>query len=181
MGRLTRFLRARPCRRMQVRTYSKSISKQASTSAFVQRIFQGGSYGENLAQGYASPTLAIDGWANEESEYDYEKRKFSTGAGHFTQLVWKNTTAVGCGAADCDEKGWLLVCEYNPMGNVIGAFGGNVGKPGQGADGEPGVADSDGQDEDEKEDEKSGTDRKSIGTQLLAALVAMNVLGGLYT
>jgi hypothetical protein len=66
---------------------------------------QGGSYGENLAQGYTSPTLAIDGWANEESDYDYEKRKFTTEAGHFTQLVWKNTTAVGCGAADCDEVG----------------------------------------------------------------------------
>jgi hypothetical protein len=141
---------------------------------------QGGSYGENLAQGYTSPTLAIDGWANEESDYDYEKRKFTTEAGHFTQLVWKNTTAVGCGAADCDEVGWLLICEYSPRGNTIGAFGENVGKPGQGKGGEPGIGGSAGQEEDHKKDDESGSDRRSAGAQLLVALVAMSVFAGLY-
>jgi hypothetical protein len=144
---------------------------------------QGGSYGENLAQGYATPTLAIDSWADEESDYNYEKRKFSIEVGHFTQLVWKNTTSVGCGAADCDSAGWLLICEYWPPGNVIGEFGRNVGKPGQGEDGEPGMSDVSTADVDGSEDGESdtgGSAGKSVGGRLLAALVAMSVLAGLY-
>lgn len=129
-----------------------------------------------MAQGYSTPALAIDAWADEESDYDYEKRKFSTEAGHFTQLVWKNTTAVGCGATDCDDNGWLFVCEYGPAGNVIGEFGGNVGKPGQGEDGEPGVSDE----SSEPDPDESGSGRITVGGRLLVALVAMSVFAGLY-
>jgi hypothetical protein len=52
--------------------------------------------------------------------------------GHFTQLVWKDTTSVGCGRTECNGRddggapGWYLVCEYWPHGNVIGAFEENV-------------------------------------------------------
>jgi len=146
----------------------------------------GGPYGENLAQGYATPTLAIDGWANEESDYNYEKRKFSNEVGHFTQLVWKNTTSVGCGAADCNDAGWLLFCEYWPPGNVIGEFGGNVGKLGQGENGEPGMsdvstADVDGSDQSgDDQSDTGGSAGRSIGGRLLVALVAMSVFASLY-
>jgi hypothetical protein len=44
---------------------------------------------------------------------------------------------------------------------MIGYFGGNVGKSGQSADGEPGVGDSSGQHEDGKDNE-SGSDRRSV-------------------
>lgn len=86
----------------------------------------------------------MDAWANEEEKYDYEKPTFSEATGHYTQLVWKNTTSVGCGATQCSNdgpngvKGWFLVCEYSPRGNVVGAFSENVGKPGEGKDGDPG-------------------------------------------
>lgn len=59
----------------------------------------------------------------------------STATGHFTQLVWKNTTQVGCSRKECnagqqgghgDAPGWYVVCEYAPAGNVIGAFVDNV-------------------------------------------------------
>ncbi|KAF1824149.1 PR-1-like protein, partial [Dissoconium aciculare CBS 342.82] len=86
-------------------------------------------YGENLAAGYSSPGRAIDGWYRESSMYSYRQSSFSEQTGHFTQLVWQRTDAVGCGAARCnnnDIKGWFLVCEYYPPGNVIGAFAGNV-------------------------------------------------------
>lgn len=133
-----------------------------------------------MAQGYPAPALAIDGWANEETDYDYEKREFSTEAGHFTQLVWKNTTAVGCGATDCGDDGWLFVCEYSPAGNVIGEFGGNVGKPGQGEDGEPGMSDESEGTEDNEETEESGAAGKGVRGRFLVALVAMSVLLGLF-
>lgn len=105
---------------------------------------QHGPYGENLAEGYATPVLAIDAWANEEKKYDYEKPKFSESTGHYTQLVWKNTTAVGCGAVQCSNdasngvQGWYLVCEYSPAGNVAGQFRQEVSKSGEGSDGDPG-------------------------------------------
>ncbi|KAI8936149.1 hypothetical protein NX059_007644 [Plenodomus lindquistii] len=95
----------------------------------------GGSYGENLASGYANVTDSIVGWGQEREEYDFEGGEFSTSTGHFTQLVWRNTTQVGCSRTQCnagqpggegDAPGWYLVCEYSPAGNVISEFVDNV-------------------------------------------------------
>lgn len=105
---------------------------------------QGGPYGENMALGFRTPALAIDAWAGEERDYNWDRDTFSESTGHFTQLVWKNTDSVGCGAAHCNNeatggaKGWFMVCEYTPRGNVIGQFRDNVRKPGIGPDGNPG-------------------------------------------
>ena len=38
---------------------------------------------------------------------------------HYTQMIWRNTTEVGCGAAD-NGKTDFLVCWYSPEGNYIG-------------------------------------------------------------
>jgi uncharacterized protein YkwD len=106
-------------------------------------IQQGGPYGENLAENFGSPTLAVDGWAAEEKKYDYATGQFSEETGHFTQLVWENTKEVGCGAVNCNNDandgahGWYLVCEYSPPGNVVGQFKENVSKQGM-ADGKLG-------------------------------------------
>ncbi|GIZ48197.1 hypothetical protein CKM354_001126700 [Cercospora kikuchii] len=92
----------------------------------------GGPYGENIAAGFVNATLAVDAWAGEEVEYDYEKEGFSLATGHFTQLVWRDTTEVGCAIAQCQSlvgtkvHGAYLVCEYNPAGNVGRAFEANV-------------------------------------------------------
>lgn len=90
----------------------------------------GGPTGENLAAGYRNATAAVDAWANERVGYDFGKAQFSTETGHFTQVVWKATTSVGCGRIDCDGEngtpGWYVVCEYYPPGNVIGSFAVNV-------------------------------------------------------
>ena len=63
---------------------------------------QGGPYGENLAEGYTNVTEAVDAWGNEQADYDYSNPGFSEQTGHFTQLVWKTTTAVGCGRTNCN-------------------------------------------------------------------------------
>lgn len=82
----------------------------------------GGPYGENLAQGYPTAAQGVEGWGDERNEYDFKKGEFTHETGHFTQLVWKNTSTVGCGRRLCGENGWYLVCEYWPRGNVIGEF-----------------------------------------------------------
>ncbi|KAF2788377.1 PR-1-like protein [Melanomma pulvis-pyrius CBS 109.77] len=92
----------------------------------------GGPYGENLASGYPNASASIVAWGHEREEYDFNKGDFSKQTGHFTQLVWKATTSVGCSRTRCDKHdsggapGWYVVCEYWPRGNVIGAFTENV-------------------------------------------------------
>lgn len=82
----------------------------------------GGPTGENLAMGYQNVTAAVDGWGNERANYDWDKPGFGENTGHFTELVWRNTTTVGCAAKDCTginkNQGFLLACEYWPGGNV---------------------------------------------------------------
>lgn len=93
----------------------------------------GGPYGENLAIGYPNVTASIEAWGDERDEYNFDKAKFSKKTGHFTQLVWKDTTNVGCGRKLCGERGWFLVCEYWPRGNVEGQFKEEVSKEEGGA------------------------------------------------
>ena len=71
---------------------------------------QGGPNGENLAEGYANATASIEAWGNEREKYNFQDGGFSEDTGHFTQLVWKATTTVGCGRSFCNGKnsvsGW---------------------------------------------------------------------------
>lgn len=39
--------------------------------------------------------------------------------GHYTQMIWKGTTRVGC-AVHKSAKWDFLVCRYSPAGNVVG-------------------------------------------------------------
>lgn len=39
--------------------------------------------------------------------------------GHYTQIIWKNSTRLGCGIATGMNRDWL-VCRYSPPGNFIG-------------------------------------------------------------
>ncbi|KAJ4266515.1 hypothetical protein NW762_004502 [Fusarium torreyae] len=56
--------------------------------------------------------------------------------GHFTQVVWKDSTKVGCATVKCPAgtvlsfQSWYTVCNYNPQGNFGGRYGENVLKPG---------------------------------------------------
>ncbi|KAF8078439.1 CAP domain-containing protein [Lyophyllum atratum] len=90
-----------------------------------------GRLGENLAAGTGSYSIqtAVKSWTDEVSEYDPSNPKFS----HFTQVVWKATTQVGCAVQSCDGifdaaygKAKYYVCEYSPAGNIAGQFAENV-------------------------------------------------------
>lgn len=89
-------------------------------------------YGENLAAGYTTVTAGVNAWYREKSQYSYIWPGFSYKTGHFTQLVWRSTTRLGCAFVLCEGKNnrsWhLLVCEYSPHGNVLnqGYFRANV-------------------------------------------------------
>ena len=65
-----------------------------------------------------------DSWGSEKQWFDHSNNKCNapTGkaCGHYTQVVWKSTTEVGCGNAVCDDFSQVWVCNYSPAGNVTG-------------------------------------------------------------
>jgi hypothetical protein len=69
--------------------------------------------------GYGSLDDAVDAWYNEVKLYDFSNPGWNTATGHFTALVWKSTTKLGC--AINSACSWpTYVCQYGPPGNVIG-------------------------------------------------------------
>jgi pathogenesis-related protein 1 len=92
-------------------------------------------YGENLY--WSSAIIWTDGrreknrvsirdvvkvWTDEERWYDYSRNRCQPGqrCGHYTQVVWRDTTEVGCAVKICNDKSQTWVCSYNPPGNYSG-------------------------------------------------------------
>ena len=82
-------------------------------------------FGENLfyKSQSASATEVVRSWASEKQFYNYQQNKCQAGkqCGHYTQIVWKGTTDVGCGYKSCSNGSQIWVCSYFPAGNVVGA------------------------------------------------------------
>ncbi len=78
-------------------------------------------YGQNLFMvtgGSVSPAVVVRQWASESQSYDHDSNTCSGICGHYTQLVWKRTSRVGCAVArSSDREVW--VCDYDPPGNVL--------------------------------------------------------------
>lgn len=92
-----------------------------------------GNYGENLyaSTNQASATEVVQSWVAEAANYTYSTNscKASAQCGHYTQVVWRATTSVGCGLTRCTTNSpfpgfpgawYLWVCDYAPPGNYVG-------------------------------------------------------------
>lgn len=81
-----------------------------------------GQFGENLFEisgGSASPSSVVGAWMSEEANYHYATNSCTGRCGHYTQVVWRSTKLVGCGAArNATREVW--VCDYDPHGNTVG-------------------------------------------------------------
>jgi pathogenesis-related protein 1 len=85
-------------------------------------------FGENIfaasGDGLATASGAVNAWAAEAASYHGEPISSAVvqAAGHYTQLVWANTTRVGCAKHRCANitYGYTIVCDYAPGGNIVG-------------------------------------------------------------
>lgn len=106
--------------------WASACTKKHSPGAF------GGGYGENLywgqGAGYTGAEVAARWWYNEINQYNFNDPITSYKAGdsdskkevrHFTQLIWRDTKQLGCGAATCGKEEYW-VCRYAPPGNFNG-------------------------------------------------------------
>ncbi|KAM9857794.1 Golgi-associated plant pathogenesis-related protein 1-like isoform 1-T2 [Aulostomus maculatus] len=79
--------------------------------------------GENIFNMWSSAPLkltgkeAVDSWYSEIKDYDWSNPGFSSNTGHFTQVVWKESTELGVGMA-ADNNKVFVVGQYRPAGNV---------------------------------------------------------------
>ncbi|KAF7486838.1 peptidase inhibitor 16 isoform X1 [Marmota monax] len=91
-----------------------------------------GRRGENLFaitdEGLDVP-LAMEEWHHEREHYNLSAAACTPGqmCGHYTQVVWGKTERIGCGSHFCEKLQGveetnihLLVCNYEPPGNVKG-------------------------------------------------------------
>jgi pathogenesis-related protein 1 len=69
-----------------------------------------------------APEMLPRRWATERADYDLDSATCRVGkvCGHWTQVVWRATQALGCGVAICPDNGQIWVCRYSPPGNIIG-------------------------------------------------------------
>jgi len=92
--------------------------------------------GENLSMGCSTNgaqamETAVENWYNEVCDpgYDFNNGGFSSRTGHFTQVVWKESTDLGMGRAEAQQNGMkcaYIVGRYKPAGNMGGKFQENV-------------------------------------------------------
>jgi hypothetical protein len=84
--------------------------------------------GENLwmgSSGAFSPEQMVGNWASERQWFrpgifpNVSRTGHWEQIGHYSQIIWRTTTRVGCGLARGAGRD-VLVCRYSPAGNVDG-------------------------------------------------------------
>ncbi|EOA36766.1 hypothetical protein CARUB_v10012656mg [Capsella rubella] len=88
-------------------------------------VHSNGPYGENIfwaSQNTWRPRNVVKVWADENRFYDVNANSCEPHqmCGHYTQIVWRDSTKVGCASVDCSNGGVYAICVYNPPGNYEG-------------------------------------------------------------
>lgn len=98
----------------ELASYAQNMADKYTCGSSLQH--SGGKYGENLAVGYGGGEATVKAWYDEGEGYDYSS---ATTFNHFTQVIWKSSTELGCAKKDCNGSPYV-VCEYSPAGNMVG-------------------------------------------------------------
>ncbi|KAL0949246.1 hypothetical protein HGRIS_009324 [Hohenbuehelia grisea] len=123
--------RVRAAHGAQPLTWSPSLAMRAAAWAhrckFVPTdgVLSSTLYGENIAAGTGRFPIssAVNMFTQDAGQYNPTHPSYT----HWTQVVWKSTTQLGCATARCNGifdpalgEATLHVCLYNPPGNVVG-------------------------------------------------------------
>lgn len=111
--------------------WDESVAAYARNYANTRRgdcalIHSQGKFGENIAMstGDFSGTSAVAMWVSEKSIYDYNSNTCLGGNQwaclHYTQVVWRDSTRLGCAKVRCSSGGTFIICSYDPPGNYEG-------------------------------------------------------------
>ncbi|XP_078180202.1 pathogenesis-related protein 1-like [Carex rostrata] len=107
-----------------VQAYAQSYANKRKGDC--QLVHSGGPYGENIFWGNGKDYSGIDAvnlWVSEKQYYTYSSNSCASGkvCGHYTQVVWRSSTKIGCAKVVCDNNaGIFIICNYSPPGNVNG-------------------------------------------------------------
>uniref|UniRef100_A0A7E4WDT3 SCP domain-containing protein n=1 Tax=Panagrellus redivivus TaxID=6233 RepID=A0A7E4WDT3_PANRE len=141
---------APPAKNMLKMVYNCSIEPLAQAWANNCEFKHSGrsGYGENLWAVFTNGNFnqnafadASDSWWSELIQYGginstdttLTSSNFNLGIGHWSQMAWSSSTAVGCGFAKCAQSGgmnmYIVVCNYWPQGNIINYPIYSIGQP----------------------------------------------------
>jgi len=113
----------------QAATYARKCTfAHSGTSGVGENIFANAPGSTDTA---SLATSAVQSWVGEKSSFNCQANTCNSGAvcGHYTQVIWGSTTAVGCGVVKCTTNSpfgssfptWnFVVCQYTPPGNWVG-------------------------------------------------------------
>ncbi|XP_066374580.1 pathogenesis-related protein PRMS-like [Miscanthus floridulus] len=93
----------------KLQQFAESYAAQRAGDCRLQH--SGGPYGENIF------------WGSTGADH-YAKKHFCAAGkvcGHYTQVVWRATTSIGCARVVCrDNRGVFIICNYETRGNIVG-------------------------------------------------------------
>ncbi|KAI5013607.1 hypothetical protein ZWY2020_037120 [Hordeum vulgare] len=105
------------------------VTWNATVAAYAQDYAVNRPYGRTSAgDGFGTTWTAanaVSSWVSEKQYYDHGSNSCSAPADkscmHYTQVVWRNSTAIGCARVICASgNGVFIICSYSPPGNYPG-------------------------------------------------------------
>lgn len=72
----------------------------------------------------------MDAWYDEIKQHTFGVEPKTTGTGHFTQVIWTDSTQLGVGVSKNSKGQVFVVCNYDPPGNYVGQYAEKVPKVG---------------------------------------------------
>ncbi|VDP98848.1 unnamed protein product [Trichobilharzia regenti] len=100
---------------------AKALSKSCRSSNKSPTSRKFNSVGQNIAS-CGTVESVIESWFNQHVSYDFKNNRCTRRCGQYLQMVFENTTHIGCGVTECPQKkdnGYVLlvVCNYGPGAN----------------------------------------------------------------